>query len=121
MITGGDISGKSVEIWSPNIHCIIPEFEVSRHAHTQEGLLACGEVACGEFLCERGTCDEFQQGKWVQTYTTTSRRSYHASWKTENGIYLIGGSGSPESETTDLLKDDGQVVQGFNLQDFEYR
>ena len=109
LISGGDESSnqyKSVEIWSSKVHCQLPEFEIERKGHSQEGLLACSET----------TCEKFENGNWVQAFTLTTRRSYHVSWKTENGILLMGGNSSPE--TTDLLEEGGQVVQGFPLKEY---
>ena len=116
LISGGDESSnryKSVEIWSSRVHCQLPEFEIERKGHSQDGLLACGttcETTCGT------TCEKFENGNWVQAFTLTTRRSYHVSWKTENGILLMGGNSSPE--TTDLLEEGGQVVQGFPLREY---
>ena len=116
LISGGDESSnryKSVEIWSSRVHCQLPDFEIERKGHSQDGLLTCGttcETTCGT------TCEKFENGNWVQAFTYTTQRSYHVSWKTESGIYLIGGNSA--AETTDLLKDGGQVVQGFELQDW---
>ena len=102
--------GKSVEIWSPIIHCLLPDFEVARMGHTQEGLLACGGFA--DSTKGWGTCDRFDNGRWVQAYNLTNRWS-HVSWATEDGVYLIGGGFG--AKTSDLLKRDGTVAQGFKL------
>ena len=102
-----------MEIWSSRVHCQLPEFEIERKGHSQEGLLTCGttcETTCGT------TCEKFENGNWVQAFTySPTQRSYHVSWKTENGILLMGGNSSPE--TTDLLEEGGQVVKGFPLKE----
>ena len=108
LISGGDDEreSKSVEIWSSRVRCQLPAFGIGREGHSQEGLLACSET----------TCEKFENGNWVQAFTYTTQRSYHVSWKTENGILLMGGNSSPE--TTDLLEEGGQVVQGFPLKEY---
>ena len=86
--------------------------EIARFGHTQEGLLACGSVA--HSTTGWTTCEKFENGSWVQAPYNITNRWHHTSWKTNNGIYLIGGGYG--SQTTDLLKDDGRVLPGFNLQ-----
>ena len=47
---------------------------------------------------------------------TGKNRNHHAAWETKNGVYLIGGSGSAE-KTSELLKPDGTITEGFALKD----
>ena len=117
LISSGDRNGNlwkgtSVEIWAPGFHCSLPEFEVKRFGLTQEGLLACG----GSEDSNRGwgTCDKFENGAWVQTSYNITNRWNHVSWKTENGIYLIGGGLGEDS--SDLITNDEKVLPGIKLE-----
>ena len=87
-------------------------FEYSNYSNysSQHCLLACGGFA--DSTKGWGTCDRFDNGRWVQAYNLTNRWS-HVSWTTEDGVYLIGGGFG--AKTSDLLKRDGTVAQGFKL------
>jgi len=116
LISGGDSNGtqykgKSVEIWSPEIHCLLPEFQVKRFDHTQEGLLACGGSA--DSTIGWGTCEKFENGNWVLAPFNITNRWAHVSWTTDDGVYLIGGGWG--TKTSDAIKQDDQVIPGFNL------
>ena len=47
---------------------------------------------------------------------TGKNRNHHAAWETKNGVYLVGGGGSAE-RTSELLKPDGTITEGFALKD----
>ena len=118
LISGGNgdwsTRGTSVEIWSPTVHCLLPNFELSRFGHSQEGLLACGSISRSTIGWT--TCDKFENGNWIQAPYNITNRWMHVSWKTDNGIYLIGGGFG--TETSDLLiESSGNVVPGFTLRE----
>ena len=118
LISGGDRYGNqwngiAVEIWSPSMHCSLPQFEVKRFGLTQEGLLACGSTQ--DSTRGWGTCDKFENGAWVQTPYNITNRWMHVSWKTQNGIYLIGGGAGTDS--SDLITNDEKVTAGFKLEE----
>ena len=59
------------------------------------------------------TCFNWCSGKWIESYTLKNQRFAHESWETESGVYIIGGYVS--GNTTELLKKDGSVEEGFGL------
>ena len=46
-------------------------------------------------------------------HTLLQSRTGHVSWATEDGVYLMGGEIG--KKTTELLKEDGSVEDGFSL------
>jgi len=54
-------------------------------------------------------------GNWSQSHTLRQKRYGHVSWATAAGVYLMGGSGSSSRKTTELVKADGSVEDGFSL------
>merc|ERR1712079_123456 len=84
---GGNL--KSVEIYNPvsNISCSLPEFPSQRQRHSQDGALACGGGG-NDKNCVK--------------------------WSSDDGVYLMGGAYS--LKTTELVKNDGTVEDGFSLQ-----
>ena len=107
---GGNL--KSVEIYNPvsNISCSLPEFPSQRQRHSQDGALACGGGG-NDKNCVKWSSDS---GTWTQSHTLIQRRYYHVSWNTDDGVYLMGGAYS--LKTTELVKNDGTVEDGFSLQ-----
>ena len=47
------------------------------------------------------------------SHNLTQKRSDHVSWSTAEGVFLIGGLHSPL--TSELVKKDGRVEEGFAL------
>ena len=54
-------------------------------------------------------------GTWNQSHTLKQRRFNHVSWATASGAYLIGGRDSPSLRTSEKVKLDGSVEEGFSL------
>ena len=119
LITGG-YNGKglqSVEIYNPvtSTICSLPQLPVDRRAHTQDGKLACGgrssssnaATACVKWSSDSGT--------WTKSHNLLQSRTAHVSWATEDGVYLMGGLDRGGGLTTELLKEDGSVEEGFSL------
>ena len=77
-----------------------------RYGHTQNSGLLCGG---------RANCLQWKPdiGSWNKSHSLISWRYGHVSWNTPSGVYLIGGAVSPN--TSELLKEDGSVVEGFAL------
>ena len=115
LISGGHRGGtifKSVEMYNPatNTTCSLPQLPVERYHHSQDGDLACGGRTYGNTLT---TCVKWSSGNWTQTHTLSHKKYSHVSFNTEDGVYLMGGYGS--TETTELVKEDGTVEDGFSL------
>ena len=90
--------------------CLLPDLPDSRYWHTQSGLVICG----GGSLDARTSCLTFSSGQWITSHSLQQTRYYHSSWKSQQGIMLIGGSVS--GTTTEILNDDGQSTTSFSLQ-----
>ena len=114
LIAGGDTS--DVEIWNPedNTNCRIPSMPSSSSSHgTLDGMKYCGPYG-GNYGNET-ECVEFNQGVWSTTNSGFQhRRSFHTSWETVYGIYIMGGDYS--SKTSEFARNDGTVTDGFSLQ-----
>ena len=114
MITGGYNNGhlKFAEIYNPvtNTGCFLPQLPEGRIQHSQYGGLVCG----GSSAATWNTCDKWSpaSGTWTQSHTLRQKRSYHVSWVTASGVYLIGGW---YSSTSEKVKLDGSVEEGFSL------
>ena len=113
LISGG--GANSVEIYNPttNTTCSLPKLPVGRYGHTQDVNLACG----GPSSSTRTTCVKWssESGSWTQSHTLRKRRYGHVSWATEDGVYLMGGNDSSSWKTTELVKVNGSVEEGFRL------
>ena len=120
LISGGVINGaiiKSVEIYNPvtKTSCSLPKLPQGRWWHTQDGEIACGggsgsgttQTTCVKWSSESGT--------WTQSHTLRQSRFAHVSWSTDDGVYLMGGKDSSSRRTTELVKEDGSVEDGFSL------
>ena len=116
LISGG-YNGKnlqSVEIYNPvtSSICSLPQLPEDRGAHTQDGNLACGGWGPADRL---NNCVKWssESGTWTQSHDLLQSRTAHVSWATEDGVYLMGGRSS--TKTTELVKEDGSVEDGFSL------
>ena len=106
-----------VEIYNPvsNTTCYLPQLPERRDFLTQDGELACGGWGGGNTDL---TCVKFSSnsGTWTESHSLRQRRAYHVSWDTKDGVYLMGGADFSSSHyTTDLVKEDGTVENGFSL------
>ena len=85
------------------------------HFHTQDGSLLCGGYyGSHDKFCSAWNSDS---GIWNWKFISLPRiRLGHTSWTPQSGVgtYLMGGESSYR-DTTDLVKPDGTVQQGFNL------
>ena len=113
LITGGYDKVRSAEIFNPDTKtsCSLPQLPEVRYFNSQDGGLVCGggsddtETSCVKWSPASGT--------WTKSHTLRQRRSLHVSWATASGVYLIGGSASPK--TSEKVKLDGSVEEGFSL------
>ena len=116
LITGGYNKGdlQSVEIYNPvtKTTCSLPQLPEGRCFHTQDAGLACGGQGDLGNTCVKWSSES---GSWTQSHTLRQRRQNHVSWATEDGVYLIGGQDSSSWRTTELVKEDGSVEDGFSL------
>ena len=120
LISGGiGINGilQSVEIYNPasNTSCSLPSLPEARYDHTQDGELACGGWG-GYPTNATTTCVKWNSdsGTWTHSHTLRQSKASHMSWATEDGVYLLGG-GAYQKNTSELVKVDGSVEDGFSL------
>ena len=119
----GGVRLQSVEIYNPvtNTICSLPELPEARYYHTQDGELACGGFGDSSNTFTPYTCVKWssESGSWTQSHTLLQVRIWHVSWATEDGVYLMGGaplrSTQTSTRTTELVKEDGSVEDGFGL------
>ena len=121
LISGGMNRGEylqSVEIYNPtnNTKCSLSQLPEPRLFHTQEVELVCGGYRYSNTGTEL-TCVKWssESGSWTQSHTLRQSRFWHVSWATEDGVYLMGGNDSSSWKTTELVKVNGSVEEGFRL------
>ena len=98
---------------SSNTTCTLPDLPEGRGYHSQAGGLACGG---GYWTPDDAptSCDRWTAGTWTRTsHNLRKQRGGHVSWSTSEGVYLIGGKYS--GMTSELVKEDGSVEEGFSL------
>ena len=117
LITGGgyfdDESAKSVEIFSlqSNTSCTLKSLPSPARSHVQYGNMICTE---DKWCMER---DE-RTGHWSLSHKLKFDRSSGSVWEVEDGVILMGGGGyySDSSNTSERVRNDGEVEQTFDLQ-----
>ena len=108
MLTGGfdneKPQGSSVEVVrGDGTTCILPKMKSRRTHHTQSGLTVCG----GNQESAKKSCVTFKNGKWTTSHNLKEERDESdVSWKSPNGILLLGGKtaellSSTSSSTTE--------------------
>ena len=106
----------SAQIYSPNTGqvCLLPDMDMGRQLHNQDGPLAC--AGWSDSVSDSCSTFDSDSGLWNQSVTLPRKRQYSQTWTPQSGsgTYLIGGEAS-YTDTTDLVKPDGTVQQGFNL------
>ena len=125
LITGGINSGnklRSAEVFLPATghSCRLPDLPDNRWGHTQDGGLTCGGFDYGSPADQRISCLKWSpdSGSWTLSHTLTEERDNHVSWTPDPslGTYLIGKFSSYNNmRTSELVKPDGSVEQGFSL------
>ena len=71
LISGGWDVEKSVEVYSPSYHCVLPSLSGKMVYHTSnEGTM------CGGYYTKT-TCINFSSGKWVTSHALAEERSWH--------------------------------------------
>jgi hypothetical protein len=106
VLTGGDISDKSVEVWSPDSGhvCSGPNLPDRRRFHSAD-FTSAGVVVCGG-LFTRTSCLAWAPGTSTWThYATIQTKFKHVSWlSSTDQLVLIGGNnGSKDLFSTDIV------------------
>ena len=86
--------------------CFLPSLPVKTEGHTQDQLTLCGG------LNSQQTCYNFTEGSWTKTVSLSEERRDHSSWRSPEGLILIGGEGS--ERTTEKITGSG-LKPGFEL------
>ena len=113
ILIAGGVSTEE-EIWIPddNTICGIPSLPRGSYHGTLDGMKYCRPYG-GNYGNET-ECVGFDQGIWDRSNSGfKNRRSFHTSWETEDGIYLMGGEGS--YQTSEFARNDGTVTEGFSI------
>ena len=98
LITGG-WHRTEVEVFFPETltGCSLPPLPFANRLASQEGRVMCG----GENMKFSNSCHTFTaQGTWLESHITLTERVVHSSWRTGQGILLMGGRYS--EKTTEL-------------------
>ena len=111
-ITGGNPDTDKVQLLDTNgtFICNLPNLPERRFGHTQNGLVACGG---GNYSYILSNCLTFQNGSWTESYTLAEPRLNHLSWRSPNGIMLLGGMRDATNEnneppiTSEILTEEG--------------
>ena len=83
-----------------------------RAYHTQSGDILCGGY---EDHVPSTTCMSYTAGAWVTSHTLLEERYDHCSWRSPEGVLLMGGEGSPR--TTELLSNTNSTTSlSFSLE-----
>ena len=118
MITGGDLSFRSVELFDINSResCLLSELPDKRFGHTMNKQMICGGnletmgVTSGSNF---SNCLEFYEGSWRSSQTLQDVRKHHNSWLMEDGrVLLMGGT---ESSNSSELVTTNNVMESFPL------
>ena len=93
--------------------CLAGAFLPSPRAyHTQSGDILCGGY---EDHVPSTTCMSYTGGAWVPSHTLLEERYDHCSWRSPEGVLLMGGGGSPR--TTELLSNINSITSlSFSLE-----
>ena len=93
--------------------CLAGAFLPSPRAyHTQSGDILCGGY---EDHDPSTTCMSYTAGAWVTSHTLLEERHDHCSWRSPEGVLLMGGEGSPR--TTELLSNiNSSTALSFSLE-----
>ena len=116
IVTGGDSNSDTLDVEfidvNSNRSCYLPPLPDYRWGHSQDGLLTCGGGSS-----YNNTCLEFSDGQWSMTHHLTYSRRFHGSWKTSEGLMLVGSyTGHDQDNTTEILTDDGCSEEVFSIQ-----
>ena len=117
-MAGGNGGHKRVEYLNLDTgdQCELPSTDVRYGLtldHDQEGeLVVCG--GCGHVYCQK-QCLTLSEGEWKVSHQLLYQRYFHTSWRSAQGVLLIGGLYSHTCNTTELLTQDGGSVEKFSL------
>ena len=109
LVAGGDTGSALdlVELFNPTTgtSCVITaKLDLPRYAHTGDGNLVCGGTGNGnDFLFTDGAISSCYNVATGATINLLNGRSWHTSWSTDAGIYLLGGL---IGRTTELVTGD---------------
>ena len=113
---------KTAELWSLQskgwTSCTLTSLPNNQGFATLNGKKFCGGYEnINNLDTPSSICMEYNQGAWLKSNDLTRPRSGHTSWKTDSGIYLMGGFNEDNEveTTTELVKEDGTVSTATNL------
>ena len=112
LISGGYGSSTIVEVISPssNVSCSVPDLPQPRYGHTMNNNIVCGGVGGTD---TKTSCYQLSSAGWTRSHTLKYGKVLHSSWEVEDGIILLGGSGS--GTTSEIAKWDGTTEELFSM------
>merc|ERR1712038_2112462 len=108
----------SVEIFVPStsFQCYLPSLPKSRAFHTHDQWLVCGGRSDSYLDKVDLSCLTLKYGTWSVSHNLTHSRYSHSSWKTDDGVLLLGGSNYISGYTSEIVKEDNVVSElSFSL------
>ena len=118
LITGGVGATHSAEVFLPaaSSSCVLAALPDTREYHSQEGLLLCGgsyyDTSSGHSCLHFSTAS----GTWARTqHRLLEWRRDHVSWTRGSDVVLMGGQQHGAPTTSEIVKHDGTVEEGFDL------
>ena len=110
LITGGDVTQKSAEIFLPgsNTSCQLPSLPDKRFRHVQAGLVLCGGLS----ESTRRSCLKWnvQHGRWATPSVRLSEIRWNSCiWAHDDELVLMGGYSA--EWTSEIVSSDGAITR----------
>ena len=81
----------------------------ARAYHVQSKNIVCADSGT------TNSCEKLHEGTWSNSHTLATGHTSACVWHVEEGFYILGGYKDGGESTTELVKYDGGVEQGFDL------
>ena len=115
----GNTCNTSVEVFVPSTgqSCTLPSLpDPGRYGHTMDGLLICGSSFDPTAA---QNCLSFFSGRWLISHTLLEERGYQTSWKTDQGLVLMGGMQYENAYTSEIVHMAGEQGEPSFAMEYE--
>lgn len=120
MSGGYEFDGRtSVEVFVPSTgqSCTFPSLpDHGRSGHIMDGLLICGS---SRDKTAATTCLSFISGFWFTSHTLLEERGHLTSWKTDQGLVLMGGMQYENAYTSEIVPMAGEQGEPSFAMEYE--